>query len=147
MATPLRVRGKVIGVIYVDNRPITGLFKSDDLAALDTFAGQAAIAIDNAQLFSATDQKLDERVEELRQLRRIDQQLNETLDVDKAMADDARMGGAPAGRRSGLFGVARTARGCSTANSYGIELDDTLPIFLEKTFPAAMDVVRRARRC
>ena len=59
MATPLRVRGQVIGLIYVDNSAITGLFEDDDLATLDAFAGQAAIAIDNAQLFSATDQKLD----------------------------------------------------------------------------------------
>src|SRR5690606_1341845 len=86
MATPLRARGRVIGVIYVDNRAVTGLFDDDDLAALGTFAGQAAVAIDNARLFRATDEALQARVEELTQLRRIDRQLNETLDADTAMA-------------------------------------------------------------
>src|SRR5258708_11582978 len=45
MASPLRVRGAVIGVTYVDNRVRTGLFSERDLEFLDAFAGQAAIAI------------------------------------------------------------------------------------------------------
>lgn len=85
MATPLRARGTVIGVVYVDNRMMAGLFNDDDLAALDTFAGQAAVALDNARLFSATDELLSDRVEELQRLRRIDHQLSESLDAHKAM--------------------------------------------------------------
>jgi len=86
MATPLRVRGQVIGVVYVDNRVRTGLFSEQDLEMLDAFAGQAAVAIDNARLFSATDQALSARVEELTMLQRMDRELNETLAVVKAMA-------------------------------------------------------------
>lgn len=85
MATPLRVRGNVIGVVYVDNRVRTGLFSEQDLEILDAFAGQAAVAIDNARLFSVTDQALSARVEELTILQRTDRQLNETLDLAKAM--------------------------------------------------------------
>ncbi|MBX3062047.1 MAG: GAF domain-containing protein [Anaerolineae bacterium] len=85
MASPLRVRGSVIGVVYVDNRVRTGLFSDDDLDVLDTFAGQAAVAIDNARLFSATDQALGARVDELTTLQRMDRQLNETLDIRKVM--------------------------------------------------------------
>src|SRR5260221_6918313 len=86
MASPLRVRGEVIGVTYVDNRVRTGLFSEMDLDVLDAFAGQAAVAIDNARLFSATDQALAARVDELTMLQRVDRQLNETLDAAKAMA-------------------------------------------------------------
>ncbi len=86
MASPLRVRGQVIGVVYVDNRVHTGLFAERDLEVLDAFAGQAAVAIDNARLFSATDQALNARVEELTMLQRMDRQLNETLDTAKAMS-------------------------------------------------------------
>jgi K+-sensing histidine kinase KdpD len=85
MATPLRVRGQVIGVVYVDNRVRTGLFSEQDLDMLDAFAGQAGVAIENARLFGATDQALAIRVEELTMLQRIDRQLNETLDIAKAM--------------------------------------------------------------
>jgi signal transduction histidine kinase len=85
MASPLRVRGKVIGVVYVDNRVRTNLFSEQDLELLETFAAQAAVAIDNARLFSATDQALNARVEELTMLQRMDRQLNETLDLNNAL--------------------------------------------------------------
>lgn len=85
MATPLRARGRIIGVAYVDNRIRTGLFSEQDLALLDAFAAQAAIAIDNAQLYSAKDQALAARLEELTMLQWIDRQLNETLDTAHAM--------------------------------------------------------------
>jgi GAF domain-containing protein len=65
MATPLRARGNVIGVVYVDSRALAGLFNDADLDTLDAFSGQAAVAIDNALLFDATDQELAQRVEEL----------------------------------------------------------------------------------
>jgi signal transduction histidine kinase len=83
MATPLRARGQIIGVVYVDNRMKSGLFSEKDLDVLDAFAGQAAVAIDNARLFSATDKALAARVEELTMLGWIDRQLNETLDMQK----------------------------------------------------------------
>ncbi len=86
MASPLRVRGQVIGVTYVDNRVRTNLFSERDLEFLDAFAGQGAIAIDNARLFSATDKALGARVDELTMLQWVDRQLNETLDTSKAMA-------------------------------------------------------------
>lgn len=85
MAAPLRARGGVIGVVYVDNRIIAGLFSEDDLAALEALSSQAAVALDNALLYSATDQELALRVEELQQLRRMDLLLNETLDMNRVM--------------------------------------------------------------
>jgi K+-sensing histidine kinase KdpD len=85
MASPLRVRGNVIGVVYVDNRIRSGMFMEQDLEVLEAFAGQAAVAIDNARLFSATDQALNARIEELTMLNRLDRQLNETLDLNNAM--------------------------------------------------------------
>jgi signal transduction histidine kinase len=85
MACPLRARGKIIGIAYVENRVIAGLFSQDDLTTLEALAGQASVAIDNALLFSETDEELSRRVEELRELRRIDLRLNEKLDPDQAM--------------------------------------------------------------
>ncbi len=85
MASPLRARGNIIGVVYVDNRIKTGIFSEKDLEVLDAFAAQAAVAIDNARLYSAKDQALANRVEELTMLQWIDRQLNETLDTAHAM--------------------------------------------------------------
>jgi signal transduction histidine kinase len=85
MASPLRARGNIIGVVYVDNRIKSGIFSEKDLEVLDAFAAQAAVAIDNARLYSAKDQALADRVEELTMLQWIDRQLNETLDTAHAM--------------------------------------------------------------
>ena len=83
---PLDARGKNIGVIYVDNRIRSGVFDESDLELLSTFATQAAMAIENARLFTLTDEALGIRVEELSMLQEIDRQLNETLDFHKVMA-------------------------------------------------------------
>lgn len=85
MVAPLMARGNIIGIAYVENRIVAGLFGDDDLTTLQTIMSTASVALDNAMLFSATDQALARRVEELQQLRRIDLQLNETLDPDQAM--------------------------------------------------------------
>jgi PAS domain S-box-containing protein len=51
LCAPLIIRGQVIGVVYVDNRLRTGLFRSRDLDLLSNLTNQAAIAIENARLF------------------------------------------------------------------------------------------------
>ena len=60
VCVPLKVKGEVIGVVYVDNRIRTGLFTERERDLLATFANQAAIAIDNARQF--------QRVNELKNL-------------------------------------------------------------------------------
>jgi signal transduction histidine kinase len=85
MCTVLRARGQTIGVIYVDHRAQTNLFNAQDLEMLDAFAAQAAVAIENANLYARTDQKLAERVSELEELAEIDRQLNADLDFQRVV--------------------------------------------------------------
>lgn len=86
MCAPLLVRGQTLGAVYVDNRLFSGVFEKDDLGLLVTFANQAAIAIENARLFTQTDQALARRVEELSLFQRIDQQLNRSLELDQVLS-------------------------------------------------------------
>ncbi len=51
LCVPLRYRGRVTGVVYADNRILTGLFSDRDRDLLTAFVGQAAVAIENARLF------------------------------------------------------------------------------------------------
>jgi Nif-specific regulatory protein len=51
LCVPLRHREKVIGTVYVDTRQPGVVFTEDDLKFLETFANQAAIAIENARLY------------------------------------------------------------------------------------------------
>lgn len=85
LCAPLLLRGKPIGAIYVDNRAQVGLFTPDDLELLSAFAVQAAIAIDNARLYTRTDQALARRIAELETLAQIDRELNTHLDIDRVV--------------------------------------------------------------
>lgn len=86
MATPLRARERVIGVIYVDSRAASGLFSEADLDTMQAFSAQASIALENALLFNQTDEALSQRVYQLSQLRRIDRLLSETMDIGQVTA-------------------------------------------------------------
>ncbi len=50
---PLRIKERLIGAIYLDSLSQRGRFTRDNLPFLEAFAHQAAIAIENAQLYQA----------------------------------------------------------------------------------------------
>jgi PAS domain S-box-containing protein len=50
LCTPLQVEGRRIGVVYVENRLGAEIFSETDLDLLSAFAGQAAVALQNARL-------------------------------------------------------------------------------------------------
>ncbi|HEX6034172.1 MAG TPA: HD domain-containing phosphohydrolase [Anaerolineales bacterium] len=51
LCAPLKLKNALIGVLYVDNRVHTGIFRESDLNLITAFADQAAVAINNADLF------------------------------------------------------------------------------------------------
>ncbi len=57
LCVPLRLKDKVSGVVYVDNRLQTGIFAQDDLELLTAIASSAAIAIENARLYQLAVEK------------------------------------------------------------------------------------------
>lgn len=67
LCVPLMVKTELIGVIYTDNRIRTGIFSESDRDLLIAFANQAAVAIENARLFSSLKRTLAE-VTELKNL-------------------------------------------------------------------------------
>jgi signal transduction histidine kinase/nitrate/nitrite-specific signal transduction histidine kinase len=85
MVVPLRRGERSIGAIEVINKRDLTVFTDDDKNLLTAFAGQAAVAIENARLFAQTDQALAERVEELSVLQRIDRELNTALDTQRVL--------------------------------------------------------------
>jgi signal transduction histidine kinase len=85
MVVPMEVREKVIGVIEVINKVDGSPFSPDDQRLLSAFTAQAAVAIENARLFTMTDQALAARVEELSVMQRVDRELNASLDLTRAM--------------------------------------------------------------
>jgi GAF domain-containing protein len=66
IACPLSVQGKIIGVIYVDNRAVTGLFTDEHLQLVTMFGEQAAVAIDNSLQVQERERRLKEQIEGLK---------------------------------------------------------------------------------
>jgi adenylate cyclase len=60
LCVPLKVKNDLIGVIYADNRIRTGIFAESERNLLVAFSNQAAVAIENARLFSSLKQTLEE---------------------------------------------------------------------------------------
>jgi signal transduction histidine kinase len=85
LLAPMVVKENVIGVIEVINRRDGAPFTEDDQDLLTAFAGQAGIAVENARLYTLTDQQLAARVDELSVMQRIDRELNASLDIQRAM--------------------------------------------------------------
>ena len=67
LCVPLKVKDELIGVIYADNRIRSGIFTEKERDLLTTFSNQAAVAIENARLFSSLKYTLAE-VTELKNL-------------------------------------------------------------------------------
>jgi sigma-B regulation protein RsbU (phosphoserine phosphatase) len=57
LCAPLKLKDKILGVIYVDNRFHAGIFTKTDLELLSAIASSAAIAIENARLYQVAIEK------------------------------------------------------------------------------------------
>lgn len=56
LGAPLKFNEKIIGVLEVFNKRVEGSFTSDDIHLLNTLAGQAGVAIENARMFEQGDE-------------------------------------------------------------------------------------------
>ncbi|MEP7292529.1 MAG: GAF domain-containing sensor histidine kinase, partial [Chloroflexota bacterium] len=105
LAVPLVTQNNVIGVLEVLNKHGNATFTRDDVDLLTVFAGQAAVAIENARLFQMTDLQLSERVSELETLERIDVELNRSLDLTKVAQISLQWAMENSSATAGLIGV------------------------------------------
>ncbi|HEY5903085.1 MAG TPA: GAF domain-containing protein, partial [Anaerolineales bacterium] len=105
LAVPLQVKDRVLGVVEVINRRDGLPFVQQDEDLLTAFAGQAAVAIENARLYTLTDQELAARVEELTVMQRIDRELNASLEMDRAMRITLEWAARQSKADAGLIGM------------------------------------------
>jgi len=161
LCVPLRVRDETIGIIYVDNSAKSGLFSDSDFEMLDALAIQAAVAIENARLYTQTDEALAQRVADLETLQQIDRELNTGLDFDRvleltlewAVRESAANQGWIA-IRSGETPVMTVVVGAGLGNSFNLDengevaastpiLTDTHEVFRGRTLNQITMPVRR----
>jgi signal transduction histidine kinase len=122
MVVPLRYQGRPIGAVEVINKKDGTPFGEEDQNLLTAFSGQAAVAIQNARLFTMTDQALAERVDELSAMQRIDRELNTTLDVQRVMGITLNWAMKQTRASAGLVGiVGETGIGIVATQGYGAD--------------------------
>ena len=78
---PLKIRGKIMGVLSVDNAASDKSFSKNDRYLLTVLANYAAIGIENARLYES----VQRRAEELALLDEVGQALSSTLDLEDAL--------------------------------------------------------------
>ena len=105
LAVPMQIKDRVLGVIEVINRRDGLPFVADDQNLLSAFAGQAAVAVENARLYALTDQELAARVEELQVMGRIDRELNASLEIDRALRITLEWAMRQSSAEAGLIGM------------------------------------------
>jgi signal transduction histidine kinase/tetratricopeptide (TPR) repeat protein len=81
LCLPLLRRSELTGMIYADNRSVSGKFSQSDVDLLSIFANQAATAIENARLF----RERERRITELSILDEISRSLSSTLNLDELL--------------------------------------------------------------
>lgn len=105
LVTPLEIKDNVIGVIEVINRKDGLPFSRDDEALLSAFAAQASVAIENARLYTKTDEALEARVEELSIMQTIDRELNASLETSRAVGITLQWAMRQSGAQAGLIAM------------------------------------------
>ncbi|MEG5171926.1 AAA family ATPase [Microcoleus sp. B3-D7] len=67
LCVPLLKQNQLISIIYLENNLVTGAFTPDRVSLLKVLCSQAAISIENAQLYANLEAKVEERTQELSQ--------------------------------------------------------------------------------
>ncbi|MEG4012425.1 MULTISPECIES: trifunctional serine/threonine-protein kinase/ATP-binding protein/sensor histidine kinase [unclassified Microcoleus] len=71
LCTPILYQGKMMGILYLENNLATGVFTRDRVAILNILCSQAAISLQNAQLYQQSQdyaQKLESSIHNLQQM-------------------------------------------------------------------------------
>ena len=149
IAAPMVSRGRVIGVIELLNRSDMVPFDENDERLLMAFAADAAISIENARLFTQTDQALATRVEELSTMQNIDRELNALLDYRRVMditLDWAvRVSGADLGLVAAVVELEDGTRGLRFLANRGYP-EDTVNAYEEEPWPLEQGIIGRVVR-
>ncbi|RMF05695.1 MAG: GAF domain-containing protein, partial [Chloroflexi bacterium] len=107
LCVPMVAHERVVGVIELINKQDGTNFTQNDTNLLMSFAAQAAIAIENAQIFTRVDKQLAERVQELQMLQMFDQDLQESLKLEDVLNTTLTHTMDALGLSMGVMGVIR----------------------------------------
>ena len=141
MAIPLQVKESVLGVIEMVNKKNGLPFSKEDKELLTAFAGQASVAVENARLYTLTDQELNSRVEELSIMQRIDRELNANLETGRAMRTTLEWAMRRSSADAGIIGMVEK-EGLHITSQEGYQ--EQLSIYENKPLPLELPALKKA---
>lgn len=149
LCLPLRVRGEVLGAVYLDNRFRAGAFGEGELAFMEAFVDQAAVALSNARLLRETERSRDALERAQAEVQELNAKLSEELARRTRELEDSQrvlvrqreqlvashkydriIGDSPAIRK--IFGLMDRL------------LDNTIPVLIEGESGTGKELVARA---
>ena len=109
LVLPIVRKGETSGVLYLENRLVSGAFTPERLALLEVLSGQMAISLENALLYAHLEEKVADRTRELSEaLANVSAMQNQMVESEKLAA----LGGLVAGMAHEIntpVGIAVTA--------------------------------------
>jgi len=114
LGVPLIYSEQVIGVMAVQSYDVENAYDEDDQRILTAVAHQAAIAIENARLYAASQQHaeaIEERAQRLALVNRVSSRLNSTLNEQEVLDDVVRELGQAIGAEQCRFVLFDPAKG------------------------------------
>jgi signal transduction histidine kinase len=82
-SVPLLVGPRFLGVMLADKALSGQDFSDENRALLESLSTTIAVTLENARLYTRQDAQLQEKLEEVRQIQRIDRELVDTLNLDQ----------------------------------------------------------------
>ncbi|MHC5767699.1 MAG: ATP-binding sensor histidine kinase [Nostoc sp.] len=83
--TPIINQGHLVGILYLENKLVAGVFTSDRIKVIQMLSVQAAISLENARLYQESQDKAQQIQQSLQQqktLFNVVNQIRESLDLD-----------------------------------------------------------------
>ncbi|MCK6479513.1 MAG: sigma 54-interacting transcriptional regulator [Planctomycetaceae bacterium] len=90
LCLPFRMRDRVRGVLYIDNRLQKGVFNRQDLRMLEALADQAAAAIERARLFKSLQEKGAELAESNLRIESLNRRLQAVVNSQASELEEVR---------------------------------------------------------
>ena len=129
LCAPLLYQGNLTGIIYLENNLSTGAFTDDRLEVIKLLSGQAAISLENAQLYNNLEQKVIERTKELKTALEDLQATQEELIQSEKMAALGQLVAGVAHEINTPLGAIRSSAGNIT--KFLKETLETLPLLIQ----------------